>query len=66
MIRILKLYGALPKLRSAIAMMYEGIKVVLKIEKVEKSMGQTVSVRQGDCMVPVLFLFMVIVFSETL
>ena len=39
MIRILKLYEALPKLRSAIAMIYEGLKVVLKIDKVEKLMG---------------------------
>ena len=66
MIRILELYGGLPKLRSAIAMIYEGLKVVLKIDKVEKSMGQTVIVGQGDFMVPVLYLFMVIVFSETL
>ena len=29
-------------------------------------MGQTVGVRQGDCMAPVLFLFRVMDFSETL
>ena len=29
-------------------------------------MSQTVGVRQGDCMAPVLFLFMVMAFAETL
>ena len=29
-------------------------------------MGQTVGVRQGDCMAPVLFIFMVMVFAEIL
>ena len=29
-------------------------------------MSQTVGVRQGDCMEPVLFLFMVMAFAETL
>ena len=46
--------------------MYQDLKVVLKIEKIEEKMSQTVGVRQVDCMAPVLFLFMVMVFSETL
>ena len=59
MLQILEQYGAPPKLRSAISRIYKDIKIVLKIGKVENKMGQTVGVRQGDFMAPVLFLFMV-------
>ena len=62
----LERYGAPPKLRSAISKMYQDLKVVPKIGKIEEKMIQTVGVRQGDCMAPVLFLFMVMVFAETL
>ena len=66
MIKILKRYGAPPKLRSAISRMYQDLKVILKIGKIKDKMSQTVGVRQGDCMAPILFLFMVMSFSETL
>ena len=66
MLHILKKYGAPPKLRSSIARMYQDLKVVLKIGKTKEKMSQTVSVRQGDCTEPVLFLFMVMAFAETL
>ena len=66
MFKILERYGASPKLRSAISRMYQDLKVVLKIGKIEEKMSQTVEVRQGDCMAHVMFLFMVIVFAETL
>ena len=66
MLQILKNYGAPPKLRSSIARMYQDLKAVIKIGKTEETMSQTVGVRQGDCMSPVLFLFMVMVFDETL
>ena len=46
--------------------MYQDLKVVLKIGKIEEKMSQTVGVRQGECMAPVLFLFMVMAFAETL
>ena len=46
--------------------MYQYLKVVLKIGKIEEKMSQTVGLRKGDCMSPVIFLFMVMVFSETL
>ena len=52
--------------RSAISRMYKDLKVVLEIGTIEEKMSQTVGVRQGECMTPVLFLFMVMVFSETL
>ena len=66
MLQILKKYGAPPKLRSSIARMYQDLKVVIKIGKIEETMSQTVGVRQGDCMAPVLFLFTIMAFSETL
>ena len=66
MLKLLERYNAPPKLRSSIARMYQDLKVVLKIGKIEEKMSQTVGVIQGDCMAPFLFLFMVMVFAETL
>ena len=66
MLKILERYGAPPKIRSAISRMYQDLKLVLKIGKIEEIMSQTVGVRQVDCMAPVLFLFMVMAFAETL
>ena len=66
MLKILERFGAPLKLRSAISRMYRDLKIVMKIGKAEENMGQTVGVRQGDCMDPVLFLLMVIAFLETL
>ena len=66
MLKIFKRYGAPPTLRSAISRMYQDLKVVLKIGKIEDKMSETVGVRQGDCMAPVLFLFMIMVSAETL
>ena len=65
-LQILKKYGAPPKLRSSIARMYQDLNVVLKIGEKEETMSQTASVRQGDCMAPILFRFMVMAFAETL
>ena len=64
MLQILKNYGAPPKLRSSRARMYQDLKVVIKIGKTKETMFQTVSVRQGDCMAPVLFFFMMMAFAE--
>ena len=66
MLHILKKYGAPPKLRSSITRMYQDLKVVLDISKTEETMSQTVGVRQGYCMAPVIFLFILMAFSETL
>ena len=46
--------------------MYQDLKVVLKIGKIEEKISQTVGVRQGDYISPVLFLFMVMTFAKTL
>ena len=66
MLKILKLYCAPLKLRSAISRMYQDFKIVLNIGKIEEKMSQTVGVGQCDCMAPVLFLFMLMAFAETL
>ena len=66
MLKILDHYGASPKLRSAISRMYQDLKIILKIGNIEEKMSQTLGVRQDDCMAPVLFLFMVMTFAETL
>ena len=66
MLQILNKYGAPPKLRYSIARMYQDLKVILKIGKTKETTSQTVGVRQGDCMAPVLLLFMVTAFAETL
>ena len=66
MFEILNKYGAPPKLISAIERMYSELKVVLKIGKEISKIDQTVGVRQGDPMSPVLFLFIMSAFAETL
>ena len=66
LMKVLESYGAPLNLKSAIARMYTDIKIVLKLGKVKAEMNQTVGVRQGDCMAPVLFLLMMMDFVETL
>ena len=46
--------------------MYTGLKVVLKIDKEIHEICQSVGVRQGDNMAPVLFLFLMSAAAETL
>ena len=65
-LKILEGLGAPLKPRSAISRMYQDLKIVLKIGKLEEKMGQTVGERQGDYMDPVLFLFVVMAFAENL
>ena len=65
-LKILEQYGAPPKLRSTIARMYAGLNIVLKTRKAKSEMEKKVGVRQGDCMAPVFYLFMIMAFAETL
>lgn len=64
LLRILERYGAPPQFVDAISRMYKDLVVVLKIEKSVEEILQEVGVRQG--MAPVLFLFLMPAFAETL
>ncbi len=63
---ILKRYGAPPRFVSAIECTYQDLTVVFKIEQEVVELPQTVGVQQGDNMAPVLFLFLMSAFAETL
>jgi hypothetical protein len=63
---ILEQYGAPPRFVSAIKQIYQDLVVFLKIEKEVVELTQSVGVSQGDNMAPVLFLFLVSAFAETL
>ena len=66
MIQILEKYGAPPKFCLAIKRLYTDLRVALKIGKERADIPQTVGVRQGDNLLPVIFLFMMAAFAETL
>ncbi len=63
---ILKHYGAPSKFFTAIQMIYTDNICMLKIEKEIVEIPQSVGVRQGNNMAPVLFLFLMTAFTETL
>ena len=63
---ILERYGAPPRFVLAIERIYKDLVVVLKIEKEVMEIPQSVRVRQGDNIAPVLFLFLMSAFAETL
>ena len=55
-----------PNLRLVIARMYMSSAVRLIIGKVDTTIPFEVGVKQGDSMAPVLFLFLIMGFAETL
>jgi hypothetical protein len=63
---LLERYGAPPRFVAAIECMYQDLVVILKIEKEVVELTQSVGVWQGDNMAPVLFLFLMSAFAETL
>jgi hypothetical protein len=63
---MLERYGDPPRFVSANECTYQDLVVVLKIKRKVVELPQSVSVRQGDNMDPVLFLFLVSAFAETL
>ena len=65
-IDILHKYGAPPKLCNAIQRLYTNLHITLKIGKESTDIDQTVGVRQGDNLSPVVFLFVMTAFSEIL
>jgi len=66
LVDILRKYGAPPKFATAIETIYRNNTCVLKIENEITEIPQSVGVRQGDNMVPVLFLFLMTAFAKTL
>ena len=66
LIEILIQYGAPAKLCNAIERMYQDLVVIVKVGSEEREIPQTVGVRQGDNLSPVLFLFMMSAFAEAL
>ena len=66
LIKMLKKFGAPPKLCAVIEHLYKDLKVVFKIRKNKIEILQGVSVRQGDKMAPVLFLFLMATVHELL
>ena len=64
LLAILEKYGVPPKLRNVIKRLYTDLKVKLKLGKVKIEICQSVGVRQGDNMAPVLFLFLMSAVSE--
>ena len=63
---ILEPYGTPPRFVNAVKRIYQDLVVVLKIEKETVEIPQSVGVRQGDNMAPVLFLFLMSAFTGTL
>ena len=46
--------------------LYTNLKVILKIGKEKAEISQEVGVRQGDSLSPIMFLFIMAAFAETL
>ena len=63
---LLERYSAPPRFVAAIKRTYRDLLVVLKIEKEVVELPQMIEVHEGDNMAPVLFLFLMSAFAETL
>ena len=66
MLEILNKYGCPPKLCSAIRRMYTDNKVKLILRKIDISIPFEVGVKQWDSVSPLLFLFTIVAFAETI
>ena len=66
MVMILARYGCPPNLCDTITRMYKDSVVKLVIGEFETTIDFKVGVNQGDSVAPVLFLFIVMAFAETL
>ncbi len=63
---VLAKHGAPPRFIAAVEKCYDDLTVVLKIQKEVVKLPQMIGVRQGNNMAPVLFLFLMSAFTETL
>ena len=66
LLEILAKYVAPPEYINVICRLYANLKVIIRIGSEKEEIPQTVGVRQGDPMSPVLFLFVMSAFSEAL
>jgi exonuclease III len=66
MLALIEHYGAPKELVRIIKMMYTDVSVKLQVGKEKRLIPYTVGVQQGDNMAPVLFLFVMQAFSDTL
>ena len=66
LVKILQQYGAPKKFTNVIERYYSNLKVKLQIGNEKQEIPQTVGVRQGDPLSPVLFLFIISAVSEVL
>ena len=66
LIKLLKQFGAPPKIISVIERLYTDLKIVLNKGVEEAKLLQSIGVRQGDNMSQVLFLFLRAAFAEVL
>ena len=63
---VLKIYGVPPKICEVVRRLYTDLKVVFVLGKHKVTIYQSVGVRQGDNMAPVLFLFLMAAFHDLL
>ena len=66
LIKVLERYGDPPKFFSSICRMYQDLIVIIKIGRIIAEIIQEVELRQGDNMAHVIFLFLMVAFSESL
>ena len=66
LLTILSRFGDPKKCCNVIKRLYKNISVKLKICKLSWDIGQSVGVKQGNCMAPSLLLFLIMSFEETL
>ena len=66
MLDLLAIYGADPRLVDVVRRLYENMTVNLTIGEATRVIKYRVGVQQGDNIAPVLFLFLLMAFAQTL